>query len=83
MKAGNFRQHSGRATTANSAPTKARFWTRERYRNDSWKNSEAVNAKATEIELADWDGIRDILDALRSAFHKVDHDLLVYRLRNN
>ena len=34
-------------------------------------------SKAEEIELVDWDGIREILDALRSAFHKVDHDLLV------
>ena len=36
-----------------------------------------VEAKPEEIELADWGGIRDILDALRSAFHKVDLDLLV------
>lgn len=35
-------------------------------------------AKAEEVELADWDGIRSILDALRSAFHEVDHDLLVH-----
>ena len=34
-------------------------------------------AKPEEIERADWEGIRDILDALRSTFHKVDHDLLV------
>ena len=32
---------------------------------------------AAEIKPADWDGIRDILDALRFAFHKVDRGLLV------
>ncbi len=34
-------------------------------------------AKPAEMQPADWGGIRIILDALRSAFHKVDHDLLV------
>ena len=42
-----------------------------------WEKLGRCQSDAAAIKPGDWDDIRDILDALRSAFHEVDRDLLV------